>query len=175
VSIITKVAVISLCIFLGSILLLSSISCSQSSDSCPISWKADSDGGVPEGAVVCGNEDNGTPLYLARAYYSGGLQTGKMRPGLGSANIPYGGDEIKLGSYEVYCGGGSWVSASNGAIPVGAVACGYESDGAPLYAARGWYAGSLQPGKIRLDFDGAHIPYGGDEITITEYEVLCCA
>lgn len=147
---------------------------SQTSDSCRVQWVSDFEGGIPDGAVVCGQEADGTPLYLARAYYSGGLHPGKVRPEFESANIPYGGDEVKVNSYEVYCGGGTWIEASGGIIPEGAVACGYEANGEPLYAARAWYEGGLQIGKVRPGFDGANIPYGGDEITVNSYEVLCC-
>lgn len=47
--------------------------------------------------------------------------------------------------------------------------------GEPLYAARAWYAGGLQIGKVRPEFEGANIAYGGDEITVDSYEVLCCS
>ena len=160
---------------LGVIALLSNIGGSQSSNSCQVQWVFDSDGGIPDGAVICGNEADGTPLYLARAHYSGGLHPGKVRPGFGSANIPYNGYEIKVNPYEVYCGGGTWVQASGGAIPAGAIVCGYDTNGEYLYAARAWYAGGLQLGKVRPEFGAANIAYGGREVKVYSYEVLCCA
>ena len=131
--------------------------------------------GFQTGLWCAVREADGTPLYLARAYYNGGLQPGKVRPEFGSANIPYGWAEVKVNPYEVYCGGGTWVSASGGAVPAGAIACGYESNGESLYAARSWYAGGLQLGKVRPTFKGAKIAYGGSEISVDNYEVLCCA
>ncbi len=169
-----KVIVASL-FLLAAIVLSSDIGCSQSSDSCQVQWVSDSDGGIPYGAVVCGNEADGTPLYLARAYYNGGLHPGKVRAEFRSANIPYGDNEVKVNPYEVYCGGGTWISASGGAIPAGAVVCGYDTNGEYLYAARAWYAGGLQIGKVRPAFGGANIAYGGREIKVYSYEVLCCA
>jgi|GEM_PF-2689818 len=160
---------------LATIFLLSGMVSAQSSDSCPVQWVSDSYGGIPYGAVVCGNEADGTPLYLARAYYNGGLHPGKVRPEFGSANIGYGDDEVKVNPYEVYCGGGTWVAASGGAVPAGAVVCGYDTNGEPLYAARAYYAGGLQIGKVRPEFGGADITYGGYEYTVNSYEVLCCA
>ncbi len=43
-----------------------------------------------------------------------------------------------------------WISATNGEIPDGAIVC----------------------GKVRKEFDGANIPYGGKVITVNNYEVL---
>ncbi len=167
---------ISLTLFLMvAMVAISSLVCSQNLDSCPVQWVSDSQGGIPDGAVACGQEADGAPLYLARAYYNGGLHPGKVRPEFESANIPYGGDEVKVNPYEVYCGGGTWVAASGGVIPPGAVVCGYDTNGESLYAARAWYAGGLQIGKVRPEFESADIAYGGDEITVNSYEVLCCA
>ncbi|MHC1688545.1 MAG: DUF3421 domain-containing protein [Methanothrix sp.] len=168
--------IIALSLFLlTAILSLSSTVSSQNLDSCPVQWVSASYGGIPYGAVVCGHESDGTPLYLARAYYNGGLHPGKVRSEFGSANIAYGDDEVKVNPYDVYCGGGMWVSASGGAVPAGAVICGYDTNGEPLYAARAYYAGGLQIGKVRPAFAGADITYGGYEYTVNSYEVLCCA
>lgn len=65
---------------------------------------------------------------------------------------------------------GSWVQASNGYVPRGAWAIGYEEDGTPLYLCRANFHG-LQPGKVRRDFRGCNISYAGKEITIHNYSV----
>ena len=36
-------------------------------------------GSVPEGALHCGKEAEGAPLYLARANFEGGIHPGKIR------------------------------------------------------------------------------------------------
>jgi hypothetical protein len=36
-------------------------------------WIAGSGGQIPDGAVVCGREANGDPLFVARANLNGGL------------------------------------------------------------------------------------------------------
>lgn len=135
-------------------------------------WVAASGGSVPKGATIQGNEADGTPLFLARATYQGGLHPGKVRLAFGAANIPYGGDEVKVANYEVFVGTAHWVTASNGKIPSSAVVVGYEANGEPLYTARAAYQGGLHPGKVRLAFGAANIPYGGKEVKVNPYEVL---
>jgi hypothetical protein len=114
---------------------------------------------------------------LARAAHEGGIHIGKVRPAFGAANIPYGGEEIKVNPYEVLVGSGTfiWVAASGGQVPDGAVALGREKDGTPLFAARAQYQGGLHLGKVRLAFGAANIPYGGKEVKVNAYEVLVWA
>jgi hypothetical protein len=66
----------------------------------------------------------------------------------------------------------TWVYASGGHIPDGAIQHGHEADGKPLYVARAHYSGGLHPGKVRGEFGAANIPYGGAEVKVYEYEVL---
>ena len=51
--------------------------------------------------VACGNEANGTPLYIARAKHEGGLHRGKWRKDWKQAAISYGGLEIWKSDFEV--------------------------------------------------------------------------
>lgn len=123
-------------------------------------------------AILSGHEADGTSLYVCRAKLEGGVHPGKVRLAFGAANIPYGGLEKKANPYEVYCGGGKWVNASNGIIPDGAICSGHEKDGTPLFVARAEHNGGLHPGKIRHGFGAANIPYGGKEVKVTNYQVL---
>ena len=68
-----------------------------------IIWKKASNGTVPDGAIIAGNESNGASLYVARAGYQGGIHIGKVRPEFKAANIPYGDKEVKVTEYEVMC------------------------------------------------------------------------
>lgn len=135
-------------------------------------WVKAENGQIPDGAVVCGREADGTLLYVARANYQNGIHPGKVRKEFGAANIPYGGKEVKVNPYEVLVGNGKWVSASNGQVPDGAIICGKEADGTPLYVARASYQGGIHPGKVRKEFGAANIPYGGQEVQVNTYEVL---
>lgn len=135
-------------------------------------WESATNGDIPDGAIKAGHEANGTPLYLCRADYKGGVHPGKVRKEFDAANIPYGGDEVKVNPYEVWCGPGKWVSARDGDVPDGAIKAGQEADGTPLYACRAEHANGVHPGKVRKAFKAANIPYGGKEIKVNPYEVL---
>lgn len=137
-----------------------------------IKWVQSTGGYIPDGAVVVGYEQNGLPLFSARADYAGGVHPGKVRIEFGAANIPYGGNEIKVNPYQVLVGTAKWVAAKDGQIPKGAVVAGREADGTPLYVARAEYACGLHPGKVRPEFGAANIPYGGKEVKVSNYEVL---
>ncbi len=135
-------------------------------------WKSACGGKVPQGAVGAGLEADGTKLFVARAKYKKGLHPGKVRPAFGAANIPWGGNEDKVKCYEVFVGQGAWAPASDGNIPEGAIKAGNEENGTPLYIARAYLNGGLHPGKVRPAFKAAHIPWGGREIKVSDYEVL---
>ncbi|KIL68915.1 carbohydrate-binding module family 12 protein [Amanita muscaria Koide BX008] len=53
--------------------------------------------------VEGGNERDGTPLYIARALYKGGVHPGKASPKLDGAFIPLDGKEKAVNEYEVLC------------------------------------------------------------------------
>ena len=78
--------------------------------------------------------------------------------------------------YEVWVGhlsdgsGGVWNPPNDTA---GAVQCGNEGDGTPLFAARANHDGGWHIGKWRKDWTAAAIPYGGSELWIDQFEVLC--
>jgi len=137
-----------------------------------------SGGQIPTGAQSQGHEADGTPLFVARSpghtfpNAIPGIQPGKVRPGFPGAFIPFGGKEISVGTYEVLMQAGIWIAGSNGQIPDGAVVCGREENGNPLFVARANVGGGVHPGKIRFDFGAAFIGFGGQEIRVQTYEVL---
>ncbi|XP_052811230.1 uncharacterized protein LOC128238934 [Mya arenaria] len=66
-----------------------------------------------------------------------------------------------------------WESCSGGVIPPSAVRAGYEADGKPLFIARARMDdGTLNPGKAGCHLPGAHIPWGGKENIVQNYEIL---
>jgi uncharacterized protein DUF3421 len=137
-----------------------------------------SGGSIPAGATPHGNEADGTPLWVARSpgrsdpAFIGSIQPGKVRPGFGGALIPFGGKEVPVTDYEVLIEAGIWIAGSNGQIPDGAVVCGREANGDPLFVARASLNGGLHPGKIRFAFGAAFIGFGGAEVAAANYEVL---
>ncbi len=66
---------------------------------------------------------------------------------------------------------GYWAHAWDGSIPRHAWMVGTDTNQLPLYLCRGRYADGMQPGKLRRDFRGCHIAYGGKEIVLRRYQV----
>ncbi|XP_075992631.1 uncharacterized protein LOC142987600 [Anticarsia gemmatalis] len=67
---------------------------------------------------------------------------------------------------------GTWVSASGGVVPDGAVIGGVDSHGAAMFVARARIEDCLVPGKLVANFGFTLIPWFGKEIAINQYEVL---
>lgn len=122
------------------------------------------------GAIVGGpgNDPNpGTPMYLCRASIQGSVTPGKWVQG--SCNVPFGGSENIMGTYEIGYGYAQWAPYRGNTY--GLVQTGNESDGRPLFSCRvRYFAGVMrsdygyQPGKIVSD-GTCHIPMGGSEVT----------
>lgn len=53
--------------------------------------------------VEGGYDDDGTPLYIARASWKGGMHPGKASTKFSGAQIPYGGEEKMVNEYEILC------------------------------------------------------------------------
>ncbi|XP_020814924.1 uncharacterized protein LOC110189255 [Drosophila serrata] len=125
-------------------------------------------------AVVGGHDSNMSQLLVCRAYYRGVHVPGKAIPSQGCAYIAHGGREIVEPSYQVLVGQGKyhWVPAYGGNVAPGAVIAGRTPSGEPLYIGRGHYCGSLTPGVIEQSNRCLQIPFGGQEIRLSSYEVL---
>jgi len=136
-------------------------------------WVAASNGQIPPSAFA-GGEDNGEPVYVVRANFNGGLLPGKLVPSHGQAYIPWGGAENPVQQYEVLCDfPGQWLATSGGNIPPNAVPAGQSEDGEALYIGRVVHDGALTVGKIQPSHGVLYIPYGGQEMSFSDYEVLC--
>ncbi len=143
-------------------------------------WTSACNGQIPLGAEPQGYEASGEKLWAARAQLSDpsdgkilGIAPGKVRPGLKGANVPYGGQEVGAQCYEVWVGPAHWVEAKGGNLPQCAAVVGQEASGESLFLARGMYKGGLHIGKIRPGLGAALIPYGGKEVPLAQYEVMC--
>ena len=145
-------------------------------------FKSSPAGTIPLGAQPHGHEADGTPLWVARSTGRhlpsipqelwDGIQPGKVRPGFGVALIPFGGKELPTDDYVVLMEAGIWLPGQNGRIPAGAIVCGWEANGDPLFVARASLNGGIHPGKIRFAFGAAFIGFGGKEVPVANYEVL---
>ena len=155
------------------------------------SWENEIGGSVPPNAVIGGCEAPpppingklgtgcGASLFYCRATISGlGLHSGKVRPGFSGCHVSYNGQERVEFSYQVLVYNVTTpmplttISASSGTVPLGAIRGGTDSNGLTLYVCAASYAGGLHPGKVRTGLGGCLIPYGGGEITVSNYEVL---
>ncbi|XP_050295291.1 uncharacterized protein LOC126735359 isoform X2 [Anthonomus grandis grandis] len=136
-------------------------------------WVPASSGQVPPSAFA-GGEDNGEPLYVIRANFNGGLIPGKLVPSHGQAYVAWGGAENPVQEYEVLCDfPGQWLATSGGNIPPNAVPAGQSEDGEALFIGRVVHDGALTVGKIQPSHGVLYIPYGGQELSFQDYEVLC--
>lgn len=75
-----------------------------------VCWVGADSGGVPSGGMQ-GGDDNGEPMFVARASFEGALIPGKLVPSHGVCYVPWGGAEHGVTNYEVLCEcNGNWVS-----------------------------------------------------------------
>ncbi|ORX72426.1 hypothetical protein DL89DRAFT_291591 [Linderina pennispora] len=100
-------------------------------------WVAARDGAIPPRAIAGGVERDGRPLFIARAFFKGGLHPGKAAPHIqnGGFAMGWGGGEHNLNEYFVLCGNANAVQW---------VAAGKEADGVPLFVAKANFQNSQQ-------------------------------
>ncbi|XP_075156713.1 uncharacterized protein LOC142229992 [Haematobia irritans] len=67
---------------------------------------------------------------------------------------------------------GNWIPASNGVVPPNAVSGGFDGSD-QLYVARAYHGSDLIPGKLHPSHGCCYVPYGGEEHSHRDYEVLC--
>lgn len=128
---------------------------------------------LPPGAVLAGNDADGSPIFVGKAFHEGDLIPAKVIPSKNVAYVSYNGTEIPKQQYEVLCNGNvSWVPSSHGQIQHNAVVGGNTASGETLYIGRVHYMGSLTPGKIHPSHGSLYIPFNGAEIPHKNYEIL---
>ena len=128
----------------------------------------------PFDAIVVGSDVGGTPLMSCRGTYAdNSLQVGKTRTDWNSCDIGYGGAQKQMSTYQTLVA--AWTDETNGSVPNNALPLGNDgsSTGPQLFPCRA-YLGSTgyQLGKVRPGLPGCTIPYGGTELTATNYQVL---
>ncbi|XP_049946038.1 natterin-3-like isoform X1 [Schistocerca serialis cubense] len=67
-------------------------------------WVMTSGGSVPDGAVPGGTTSEGERLFIGRVMHDGAFSVGKVQPSHGVCYIPYGGEEVAYGEYEILVG-----------------------------------------------------------------------
>ena len=101
---------------------------------------------------------------------------GKLHPGYKMVYVPWGGGEhAKKNNYEVLTLTGAnlvWKQAADGHVPKNAVQGGETSSGQPLFVIKAKVEGSDAVGKVNPKNKFGHVPYGGKEHIVKNYEVL---
>lgn len=138
-------------------------------------WQPCFSGAVPPNAVRSGLTRTGEPLYVGRGHYNNSLCVGKIHPSHGCLYIPFGGQEVRLNTYEVlvFEHVNNWVASTPNFTPPGAVVAGHDTDRAVIYVGRAMHEGEMLPAKIIPSKGCAYVCYGGYEINKRNHEVLC--
>ncbi|XP_026841400.1 uncharacterized protein LOC6590718 isoform X1 [Drosophila persimilis] len=128
---------------------------------------------LPPCAIVAGHDSDNDPIYVGRAYHNGDMLPAKVIPNKNQAYVAWGGEEINKHDVEILTGDHYvWIPASGGHVPPHALRVGQTSDGEPLFIGRGYFQGSLTPGKVHPSHHCLYIPFGGKEHSLEAYEVL---
>lgn len=143
-----------------------------------VQWEAAHHGWVPHSKAVVGGYDvNGETLYVGRALLSGDILPGKIVPSHHTCYVPWGGKEHAVRDYQVLTLTGDiqldWIHASNGHYPSGAIEGGMTGNGEKLFIGRAHHHGSHCIGKVHPNHHTLYIPFGGNEVSVKNYEVLC--
>jgi len=56
---------------------------------------------LPEGAILAGQDKDGGPLYIGRAFFESDILPAKIVPRHGAAYVAHGGQEHLVSNYEV--------------------------------------------------------------------------
>ncbi|XP_024943927.1 uncharacterized protein LOC107270855 [Cephus cinctus] len=127
----------------------------------------------PDMAVRGGRDQDGSPIFVGRAFHEGDMIPAKVIPDKCVAYVAYNGEEHAKDDYEILCYGDfAWEFSSNGSIPPGALVAGQTSEGEPLFVGRVLHNGSQTIGKIQASHGCLYIPFDGEELSFTDYEVL---
>lgn len=131
-------------------------------------------GAFPTAAAVrAGRDADGNILYIGRAFHEGDLLPAKVIPDKQIAYVTFDGEEFPKTEFEVLrTGDFVWEFASNGHVPEGAIEIGRTADGETLYAGRCLHSGTQTPGKVQPSHECLYIPFNGEEISFSDYEVL---
>ena len=146
-------------------------------------WIRSKNGIVELSKMIQGGQNrNNVPLYLCRAKFNGGIHPGKLNlKRHKGCHISWGGTEHEISNLNNWeyaisetkiLPNQNWQFTAGGAIPYAALQTGREANGVYLYTCRAKMNGGMHPGKVRAEFGGCNIPYGGREYTVIEYDVL---
>ncbi|GLB40460.1 putative protein of unknown function (DUF3421) [Lyophyllum shimeji] len=131
------------------------------------------------GPPPCTDAD-GSPIFIGSALFDNSVHPCKIGRHLQPfVSVAYGGVEFAHhGRYDLLPfvpEKMEWVPTSYGGLPPGRrlVEGGYEDNGAKLYHALAIVNGVKVPGKTGEHLGACNVSFGGSEIPVVEYEILC--
>ncbi|KAF2884505.1 hypothetical protein ILUMI_21679 [Ignelater luminosus] len=138
------------------------------------SWVPSSFGrALPPNAVQGGRDSDGSIIYVGKTRYMGDELPCKVIPQKRAAYVSHNCREHQVSSFEVLCQQTlRWVRNSGGYIPPGAVPGGRTNTGETLYIGRVHHGGSETVGKVHPSHGCLYIPYGGNEVSYKQYDIL---
>jgi len=138
----------------------------------------------PDTAVTvqppCYDADGVSPIFIGSALFDNAVHPCKIGPHLQPfASVAYGGVELAhhgrfdLLPFEPRMM--EWVPTSYGRVPPGRrpIEGGYEENGAKLYHGLAVVNGVRIPGKTGEHLGACNVSFGGSEIALVDYEILC--
>ncbi|XP_066598550.1 uncharacterized protein [Prorops nasuta] len=145
-----------------------------SSQDCTPRWR-EAAGILPSGAVH-GGRYNEHELFVCRAHYNGEAIPGNYiaeDENRGGCYIAHNFSVQEIHRFEVLTGCClKWVSASLGHVPEGAIVGGYKNNTPKYYIVRVKHEGVLIIGGLVPEERIAHVPFKGQQLPFTNYEVL---
>ncbi|VDM33556.1 unnamed protein product [Hydatigera taeniaeformis] len=140
-----------------------------------LSWIPIHEQGIPHGAIKV---DDG--IFVARGEVNGEKIPGKYLTRYRKCYVPYGGKEHELQKCDILCDTSfacdgscyTWMANTGGDVPKHAIIAGLASDGEPLFVCKAPVKGELCVGKVHKGHSSAYVPYGGEEHSVSKYEVL---
>ncbi|VDK34018.1 unnamed protein product [Taenia asiatica] len=133
-----------------------------------------------ENEIPCGAIEVDQGIYVARGDFGGEKIPGKYVERYQTCYVPHGGKEHELPFCDILCDTSfgcdgtcyKWIPDCNGDVPKKAIVAGVANDGAPLYICKAPFRGEVCVGKVHEGHSCAYIPYGGEEHSVDNYEVL---
>ena len=142
-------------------------------------WFRSSSGQPPLGEAHGSEQPPGRePLYVCRAEFGGGCHIGKIRARFQGCHIAYGGREYEIREYELLSSQINWITDLDVAR--------YRRTNVSFHPGREGYGNynldmcratyppgttGVHIGKIRSQFSGCHIPWGGVEVVVRRFDV----
>lgn len=142
----------------------------------PLEWKDAKKGEVPSNAMLGGNDEDGNPFYIGRAYHFGGLYPGQVSVKAGGCVICVDKKLFLLKEYEVLVCDPKHIKwrtfQEDQKPPKKPIEVGHEQNGQPLWVAKLEYQNQTVLGKAGIHINGMKALYKQNETHFAKCQVL---